>query len=225
MNVEKLFLNNQAWVEKVQQEDPDFFKRLEAQQSPKFLWVGCSDSRVPANQITGLMPGEIFVHRNIANMVIHTDLNALSVIQFAVDVLKVEHIIICGHYGCAGVKAGLQTARFGLVDMWLQHVKAVSEKHATYLQTIPDEFKHQRLCELNVIEQVKNIAQTHILQDAWQRRQDVHVHGFIYGVHDGLLRDLAYHISTSDDIHPHYQSSLARIHAIHTPHTAQTAYL
>jgi carbonic anhydrase len=204
----QLFSNNKRWVADVLKEDSDFFKRLENQQAPKYLWIGCSDSRVPANQITGLMPGEVFVHRNIANMVIHTDLNLLSVLQFAVDVLGVEHIIICGHYGCAGVLAGLIEKKFGLVDLWLRHVKDVAAKHNDYLGHVIHDQKHQRLCELNVIEQSRNIAQTHIVQDAWASGKSLQVHGLIYGVSDGILRDLACNIAGTDDLKKSYEDAL-----------------
>jgi carbonic anhydrase len=173
------------------EQDPDFFSKLAQQQSPDYLWIGCSDSRVPANQIVGLLPGELFVHRNVANVVVHTDLNCLSVMQFAVDVLKVKHIIVCGHYGCSGVRAALRRDRIGLSDNWLRHVQDVHQKHATLLAKAPDEnAAANRLCELNVIEQVSNVCQTTIARDAWERGQELSVHGWIYGIKDGLLRDL-----------------------------------
>jgi len=191
-----LFANNKAWADDLTARDPDFFRRLSRQQSPEYLWIGCSDSRVPANVITGLAPGELFVHRNVANVVVHTDLNCLSVMQFAVDVLKVRHIIVCGHYGCSGVGAALHRHRLGLVDNWLRHVQDVCVKHEQALAAIADEeAKAERLCELNVIEQVKNVCQTTIVRDAWQRGQPLSLHGWIYGLEDGLLRDLDVSVS------------------------------
>jgi len=186
-----LFAQNKTWAEGIRRRDPDFFLKLSQQQSPEYLWIGCSDSRVPANEIVGLLPGELFVHRNIANVVIHTDLNCLSVIQFAVDMLKVKHIIVVGHYGCSGVRAALRCERVGLADNWLQHVQDVGEKHQWRLSALLDEgARGDRLCELNVIEQVANVCQTSIVRDAWARGQALTVHGWIYGLKDGLLRDL-----------------------------------
>ncbi len=186
-----LFANNRAWAAKITRQDADFFTRLSRQQAPQYLWIGCSDSRVPANEIVGLLPGELFVHRNVANVVVHTDLNCLSTMQFAVDVLKVAHIIVCGHYGCGGVLAALRDDRLGLVDNWLRHVQDVRGKHRAELDALPTETaRHDRLCELNVIEQVTNVSQTTVVRDAWSRRQTLTVHGVIYGLQDGLLRDL-----------------------------------
>ena len=186
-----LFENNRAWADGMTRQDPDFFRRLSAQQSPRYLWIGCSDSRVPANQIVGLMAGEMFVHRNVANVVVHTDLNCLSAIQFAVDGLRVEHIIVCGHYGCGGVLAALQDSRLGLIDNWLRHVQDVQNKHRAEIESLKTEAaRHRRLCELNVIEQVLSVSQTTIVRDAWVRGQGVAVHGWIYDIADGLLRDL-----------------------------------
>ncbi len=186
-----LFDNNKAWAKSVTARDPNFFVDLSRQQSPQYLWIGCSDSRVPANQITGLAPGEVFVHRNIANVVVHTDLNCLSVTQFAVDVLKVRHVIVCGHYGCSGVRAALNRDRLGLIDNWLRHVQDVRNKHEAALAPLADDAaRADRLCELNVIEQVANVCQTTIVRDAWQRGQPLAVHGWIYSLDDGLLRDL-----------------------------------
>jgi carbonic anhydrase len=188
---EQLLENNRAWARGVLAEDPEFFSRLARQQSPQYLWIGCSDSRVPANQITGLAPGEVFVHRNIANVVVHTDLNCLSVIQFAVDFLKVRHIILCGHYGCSGVLAALSRSRTGLSENWLRHVQDVATKHERELATIADEAgRHRRLCELNVEEQVHHVRECTSVQDAWARGQSLAVHGWIYDLQDGLLRDL-----------------------------------
>ena len=177
---------------------PGFFSRLAQQQSPKYLWIGCADSRVPANEITGLDPGEVFVHRNVANLVVHSDLNALSVIQFAVDLLKVEHIIVVGHYGCAGVHAAMCGIRVGLADNWLRHLQDVRLRHRGRIEHLPEGERENTLCEVNVIEQVGNVACSTVLQDAWSRGQDVTVHGWVYGVHDGLLKDLGVSISRSD---------------------------
>jgi carbonic anhydrase len=189
--INQLFENNRAWAERTVAETPDFFKRLSAQQSPEFLWIGCSDSRVPANEIVGLLPGELFVHRNVANLVVHTDLNCLSVLQFAVDVLEVKHVIVCGHYGCGGVRAALKRDRLGLIDNWLRHVQDICTEHQTMLDGIGDAgARGDRLCELNVIEQARHVCQTTIVQDAWARDQSLAVHGWIYGLHDGRLRDL-----------------------------------
>jgi carbonic anhydrase len=191
-----LFESNRIWAHSIREQDPEFFEKLARQQAPKHLWIGCSDSRVPANQIVGLLPGELFVHRNVANVVVHTDLNCLSVMQFAVDVLKVQHVIVCGHYGCGGVKAALNRESLGLVDNWLRHVQDVREKHEAELARLPEvEQRHNRLCELNVVEQVANVCQTSIIRDAWRRGQPVAVHGWIYSLQDGLLRDL--HRTTS----------------------------
>jgi carbonic anhydrase len=191
MSPEQLLENNRNWARGVVAADPEFFARLARQQSPQYLWIGCSDSRVPANQITGLAPGEVFVHRNIANVVVHTDLNCLSVIQFAVDILKVRHIILCGHYGCSGVHAAMTRHRIGLSDNWLRHVQDVASKHAGELASFAhEEPRHRRLCELNVVDQVKNISQCSAVQEAWERGQPLEVHGWIYDLKDGLLRDL-----------------------------------
>ena len=186
-----LLTNNRAWAAGVTRDDPQFFARLAKQQAPQYLWIGCSDSRVPANQIVGLLPGEMFVHRNVANVVVHADLNCLSSIQYAVDVLKVRHIIVCGHYGCQGVLAALRDDRLGLADNWLRHVQDVRWKHAAEIERLAaEEARHQRLCELNVTEQVLNVSQTTVLREAWSRGQELSVHGWIYDIHDGLLRDL-----------------------------------
>lgn len=186
-----LFENNRAWAAEMVRHDPQFFERLSRQQAPRFLWIGCSDSRVPANQIVDLLPGEMFVHRNVANVVVHADLNCLSVIQFAVEVLHVEHIIVCGHYGCGGVLAALRDEKHGLVDNWLRHVGDVRRKYHAHIDALKDEAKqHSCLCELNVIEQVVNVSQTTVVRDAWARGQALAVHSWIYGLHDGLLQDL-----------------------------------
>jgi len=193
-----LFENNRAWSESIREVKPDFFLELSRQQSPKYLWIGCSDSRVPANQIVGLAPGELFVHRNIANLVVHTDLNCLSVMDLAVDILKVRHIIVCGHYGCSGVGAALRRDRLGLSDNWLRHVQDVHQKHSESLGEIPEAQALDRLCELNVIEQVNNVCCTTIAQDAWARGQELAVHGWIYGLHGGLLQDLNVTVSNAE---------------------------
>ena len=189
--LENLFAKNQAWADGIRQRDPDFFLTLSRQQFPSYLWIGCSDSRVPANEIVGLLPGELFVHRNIANLVVHSDLNCLSVMQFAVDILKVRHIMVVGHYGCSGVNAAFHRQRIGLSDNWLRHVEDVRQKHEQALAKFDDPVAAcDRLCELNVVEQAANVCQTSIVRDAWERGQDLTVHGWVYGLRDGLLRDL-----------------------------------
>lgn len=189
--LQTLIDKNKSWSERIKRENPEFFEQLSKQQTPEYLWIGCSDSRVSADHLVNLMPGEIFVHRNIANLVIHTDLNALSVIQYAVEVLKVKHIIICGHYGCGGVKASLEQGRFGLIDNWLCHISDTIRKHQDFLDSIKsDEARFDRLCEINVIEQVANICQTTVVRDAWSNEQDLTVHGWIYSLKDGIIRDL-----------------------------------
>ena len=208
-SLDHLLAANAKWAESVRRDDPEFFERLAKQHSPEYLWIGCSDSRVPANQIVGLMPGEMFVHRNIANVVVHTDLNCLSVIQFAVDLLRVRHIIVCGHYGCSGVLTALLRKNVGLADNWLRHVEDVYEKHEKRLNAIADETaRHARLCELNVLEQVVNVSQTTILRDAWSRGQEVAVHGWIYSVEDGRMRDLGLEIGSDKEIAPKFAAAL-----------------
>ena len=195
-----LFKNNVNWAERIRAQHPGFFEQLAQQQNPQFLWIGCSDSRVPANEIVGLMPGEVFVHRNIANVVVHSDLNCLSVIQFAVDVLKVQHIMVVGHYGCGGVRAALFDQRVGLADNWLHHVHDVRDKHADALKAIGlDDQRLDRLCELNVIEQVANVCQTTIVRDAWESGQELAIHGWVYGLKNGLLRDLNVTVVNRDE--------------------------
>jgi len=207
-----LIERNREWAERIRAEDPGFFKRLSAQQAPKYLWIGCSDSRVPANQILGLAPGEVFVHRNIANVVVHTDLNCLSTIQFAVDLLKVEHILVVGHYGCSGVHASMTGKRVGLADNWLRHIGDVAAKHADWLASAElESLRHARLCELNVIEQVSNVCQTTVIEDAWARGQQVSVHGWIYGLHDGRVRDLGFDVDALSEMQPAYERALASI--------------
>ena len=187
-----LFENNRRWADTITARQPDFFRRLAAQQAPDYLWIGCSDSRVPANEIVGLLPGELFVHRNVANVVVHTDLNCLSVLQFAIDVLKVQHVIVCGHYGCGGVKAALDDARLGLINNWLRHVQDVARQHAAALDAVDPAARCDRLCELNVLDQARHVSETTVVQDAWARGQTVHVHAWIYGLQDGHLRDLQF---------------------------------
>jgi len=208
-----LLERNRTWSLDLRTHDPDYFRRLADQQAPKYLWIGCSDSRVPANQIIDMAPGEVFVHRNVANVVVHTDLNCLSTVQFAVDVLKVEHILVVGHYGCGGVRAALEGARLGLVDNWLRHVGDVAQKHAAALDGIdllaP---RHARLCELNVIEQVVNVAQTTVVMDAWERGQNLTVHGWCYSLENGLVNDLGLEIAQHSQLLDQYHRALARLH-------------
>src|SRR5258705_6919264 len=211
-NLKRLFENNLAWAKSIREQDPDFFAKLAQQQSPAYLWIGCSDSRVPANQIVGLLPGELFVHRNVANLVVHTDLNCLSVMQFAIDVLRVRHIIVCGHYGCSGVPRVLARERIGLSDNWLRHVQDVGQKHREALAARSSEAAAgDTLCELNVIEQVANVCQTTIARDAWERGQALAVHGWVYGLKDGLLRDLGTTVTEPQDWHDAYQRALTAL--------------
>lgn len=210
-NLRHLFDNNQAWAERIRRHDPEFFQKLSQQQSPSYLWIGCSDSRVPANEIVGLLPGELFVHRNVANLVVHTDLNCLSVMQFAVDILRIRHIIVCGHYGCSGVRAALRRDRIGLSDNWLRHVQDVREKHGTLLGAATPETEASaadRLCELNVIEQVANVCHTTIVRDAWERNQELAIHGWIYGLKDGRLRDLKTTVTGPGEAASAYRAAL-----------------
>ena len=209
----KLLHNNRTWADHVREEDPEFFERLEQLQAPKYLWIGCSDSRVPANQIMGLAPGEVFVHRNIANVMVHTDLNCMSVIQFAVDVLKVEHILVVGHYGCGGVNAALNGLRIGLSDNWIRHVGDVAQKHAALLEGFPAEQRPNRLCELNVLEQVANTCLTTVVQDAWARGQPLAVHGWVYTLRDGRVHDLGLDVSAVDQLPAQYAAALDGIRA------------
>jgi len=205
----ELLEKNREWSEEIKAHDPDFFNTLARQQSPRYLWIGCSDSRVPSTQLTGLRPGELFVHRNVANVVVHTDFNCLSVLQFAVDFLKVEHVIVCGHYGCGGVQAAMKNSKLGLIDNWLRHVQDVMHAHEARLSAIEDEAgRLDRLCELNVIEQVLNVSRTTIVQSAWGRGQGLSVHGLIYGVGDGLLRDLRIRVADGDGLNEAYRAAL-----------------
>lgn len=191
-HLSRLFANNRRWADEQTAQRPDFFERLVSQQAPEFLWIGCSDSRVPANEIVGLDPGELFVHRNVANVVVHTDLNCLSALQFAVDVLHVKHVVVTGHYGCGGVKAALENAKLGLIDNWLRHVQDVRDQHRALLDAVPPHERVDRLCELNVLEQARHVCETTVVQDAWGRGQTLAVHAWIYGLRDGLLRDLGF---------------------------------
>jgi carbonic anhydrase len=209
--LEHLFEKNREWAASVIARQPDFFKKLANQQAPEYFWIGCSDSRVPANELMGLLPGDVFVHRNIANVIVHSDLNCLSVLQFAIDVIGVKHVIVCGHYGCSGVLAAMTGRRVGLADNWLRHVQDVSQKHERYLgDVLPQRERHDRLCEINVMEQVVNVCQTTIVQDAWERGQSVAVHGWVYGVHDGLLRDLGVTVSCSEELATQIQKGFER---------------
>jgi carbonic anhydrase len=212
-HLDHLFAKNKTWAENIQRQNPDFFPSLSQQQTPAYLWIGCADSRVPANEIVDLLPGELFVHRNIANVVVHTDLNCLSVMQFAIDVLQVKHVIVCGHYGCSGVSAALHRDRIGLADNWLQHVQDVRYIHERKLECLPSvgNARCDRLCELNVIEQVRNVCRTTIVRDAWSRSQVLAVHGWIYGLKDGLLRDLKCTATDSTQGAAAYHSALASI--------------
>ncbi|MYM33754.1 carbonate dehydratase [Duganella sp. FT50W] len=209
-----LLENNRKWAASEVERDPEFFQRLANQAAPEYLWIGCSDSRVPANELLGLAPGDVFVHRNIANVVVHTDLNCLSVLQFAIEVLKVKHVIIVGHYGCKGVHAAMTGTRVGLVDNWLRHVTDVYQKHERYMGTVLNEQKRsERLVELNVVEQVSNVVQTTIVQDAWDRGQDVTVHGWVYGINDGKLQDMGIAVSARDQLALAVQQRLAKYEA------------
>ena len=210
-SLDALLKKNREWAAGMVAREADYFKKLTSQQSPEYLWIGCSDSRVPANELLGLAPGELFVHRNIANVVVHSDLNCLSVLQFAIDVLKVKHVIICGHYGCSGVHAAMTGHRIGLADNWLRHVQDVHQKHERYLgDTLPSRERTDRLCELNVIEQVINTCQTTVVHDAWDRGQSLAVHGWVYRLHDGLLRDLDMTVASAADLVPRCQARMAR---------------
>ncbi|MDO9278877.1 MAG: carbonate dehydratase [Polaromonas sp.] len=210
-SITDLFAHNRAWAAQMEAERPDFFTSLVQQQTPKYMWIGCSDSRVPANQITGLEPGEVFVHRNVANVVVHSDLNALSTIQFAVERLKVEHVMVVGHYGCSGVRAALEGARIGLADNWLRHIQDVRDRHQSLINGIAEEFRCDALVELNVIEQVINVAQSTVLQDAWLRGQNVSLHGWVYGIHDGLLQDMHVTVTGNTGLEPMYRAAIDRV--------------
>jgi carbonic anhydrase len=206
----QLFDNNRAWARALTSREPAFFEKLSRQQSPRYLWIGCSDSRVPANEIVGLMPGELFVHRNVANVVVHTDLNCLSVLQYAVDALRVEHVIVCGHYGCGGIRAAYRRDSLGLIDNWLRHVQDVHDRHGAAIATAADEAAAvDRLCELNVIEQARNVCQTTIVRDAWARGQSLSIHSWIYSLRDGLLRDLGFTVNSADEVNAEYPRAVS----------------
>ncbi|MDP4537724.1 carbonate dehydratase [Alkalimonas collagenimarina] len=209
--IKTLFANNRAWARQVEEDQPGFFKKLSAQQAPEYLWIGCSDSRVPANEIVGMLPGELFVHRNVANLVLHSDMNCLSVLQYAIDILKVKHIIVCGHYGCGGINAAMNKQRVGFVDNWLRNIKDVYALHRDEIEIIADESARlNRLCELNVVEQVRNLCHTSFVQDAWERQQSLTVHGWVYSLEDGHLKDLKVSHSNPEQIDNIYTlSSLA----------------
>ncbi len=208
-DLRELLEKNREWSEGIKARDPDFFRSLARQQSPRYLWIGCADSRVPATQLVGLQPGEMFVHRNVANVVVHTDFNCLSVLQFAVDVLKVEHVIVCGHYGCGGVQAAMRNLQLGLIDNWLRHVQDVIHAHASRLSEAGDESRRlDMLCELNVVEQVLNVGRTTIVQGAWERGQALAVHGLVYGLGDGLLRDLGMRVTSQAELAGAYERAV-----------------
>ncbi|HSV60347.1 MAG TPA: carbonate dehydratase [Variovorax sp.] len=207
-SIQDLFTHNRAWAAEMERARPGFFSSLIKQQKPKYMWIGCSDSRVPANQITGLEPGEVFVHRNVANIVVHSDLNALSAIQFAVEMLKVEHIMVVGHYGCGGVMAALHGARIGLADNWIRHIQDVRDRHRGILENIAPERRADALVDLNVIEQVVNVCVSTVMVDAWAQGQNVKIHGWAFGVHDGLLQDLHMTVSSTDSIEPLYRAAV-----------------
>ena len=209
--LDDLLDNNRAWARDIENEHPGFFKKLSQQQSPEYLWIGCADSRVPANEIVGLLPGELFVHRNVANIVANTDFNCLSVLQFAVDVLKIKHIIVCGHYGCGGVKAALSNNKHGLIDNWLREIKDIYRHHETRFRPLDEEARVDLLCELNVAEQVRNVCHTTIVQDAWDRGQELAVHGWIYSIRDGLIHDLQLTVNGKDQIDPIYRTDPGKL--------------
>ena len=215
--LQELFENNLRWSRETEAHTPGFFTNLLAQQAPQYLWIGCADSRVPANELVGLLPGELFVHRNVANVVVHSDLNCLSVIQFATDMLKVKHVIVVGHSGCGGVAASLNDVSVGLADNWLRHVKDVRNRHQAWLDTVPSDRRVDALCELNVIEQSLNVCQTTMVQDAWARGQKISVHGWFYRLADGRLKDLSITVSNPDQLAPAYDQALAAVHRRYTP--------
>ncbi len=210
-NLQDLFAHNRAWAAQMERERPGFFTSLKAQQKPKYMWIGCSDSRVPANQITGLEPGEVFVHRNVANVVVPTDLNCLSTVQYAVDMLKIEHLMVVGHYGCGGVLAALNGVRVGLADNWIRHIQDVRDRHRALLDGLEEERKGDALVELNAIEQVVNVAQTTVLQDAWARGQSVTLHGWVYGLNDGLIQDLKMTVDGNQSLEVAYRAAIAGV--------------
>ena len=209
--IKKLFENNSQWSKSIKDDNPEYFAKLAEGQSPDFLWIGCSDSRVPAERLTGLYSGELFVHRNVANQVIHTDLNCLSVVQYAVDVLKVKHVIVCGHYGCGGVKASIENPQLGLINNWLLHIRDLYLKHKDYLDTLPESTRADKLGELNVVEQVYNLANSTIMQGAWKRGQEIEIHGVIYGIGDGKLQDLGVRSNSKESVESSYQKALSTV--------------
>lgn len=225
MALDHLFDSNRAWAREIEQRTPGFFTRLQQQQSPQYLWIGCSDSRVPANEIVGLLPGELFVHRNVANVVVHSDLNCLSVLEFAIDSLQVKHVIVVGHYGCSGVNAAMRNTRVGIADNWLRHVQDVRNQHHEWVMSLPDgAVRLDALCELNVLEQSLHVCQTTVVQDAWARGQQVEVHGWVYGLHSGLIKDLRLTVGKADDLHGAYAQAVASLkarYARHLPAAAQ----
>jgi len=210
-DIDTLISNNRQWSRLLKEEDPGFFERLSLAQKPRFLWIGCSDSRVPAERLTGLEPGELFVHRNVANLVVHTDLNCLSVVQYAVEVLEVEHIIICGHYGCGGVKAAVENPELGLINNWLLHIRDLWYKHSSLLGELPPEKRFDKLCEINVIEQVYNLGHSTVMQSAWKRGQKVNIHGWVYGIMDGYLRDLGVSSTNRETLEQRYRQGIANL--------------
>ena len=212
-DLEELFESNRRWAAKTEAREPGFFSRLLKQQSPQYMWIGCADSRVPANELVDLLPGELFVHRNVANVVVHSDLNCMSVIQFAIDVLQVKHIMVVGHSGCGGVAAALTDRRIGIADNWLRHVQDVRDRHRDWLNTVPMERRVDALCELNVIEQAENVCRTTVVQDAWQRGQELVVHGWFYGLYNGLIHDLTMTVSGPDDVAPTFEKALNSLQA------------
>lgn len=219
MKLDSLFENNRAWARDIESRSPGFFTRLQQQQSPQYLWIGCSDSRVPANEIVGMLPGELFVHRNVANVVVHSDLNCLSVMEFAIDSLQVKHIIVVGHYGCSGVKAAMQNLRIGIADNWLRHVQDVRNQHRDWLYQLPDESTRlNALCELNVLEQSLNVCQTTVVQDAWARGQEVVVHGWVYGLHNGLINDMRMSVASADALAGVYAQALDELRQRYVAH-------
>ncbi|HEX7637599.1 MAG TPA: carbonate dehydratase [Burkholderiaceae bacterium] len=219
----QLFQQNERWAADIETRTPGFFSRLLTQQTPQYLWIGCADSRVPANELVGLLPGDVFVHRNVANVVAHSDLNALSVIQFAVDALKVRHVIVVGHSKCGGVTAALNNTRVGVVDNWLRHVQDVRNAHLDFLQSLPEERRVDALVELNVLEQARNVCLSTVVEDAWHRGQSVMVHGWVYGLHNGLLKDLSFTVSSLEDVAPAYQRALFALRLRHLPTQAADA--
>jgi carbonic anhydrase len=213
--LEELLQNNRLWATKTEKQQPGFFSGLLNQQTPKYLWIGCADSRVPANELVNLAPGDLFVHRNVANVVVHSDLNCLSVIQFAIDVLRIEHIIVVGHSNCSGVTAALEDRRIGLADNWIRHVQDVRNRHLGWLDTLPERLRIDALCDLNVVEQARNVCQTTVVQDAWQRGQPLVIHGWVYGLHNGLLEDLGMTVCASGELAGRYEEALSTVRGRH----------